>query len=71
MLSTVFNVFSTVFNEFLLNMFIFRREARAAVENAATLNEKVTEFEALGAAALAEMGGGEQPLAWKRTQPRL
>ena len=52
-------------------MFIFRREARAAVENAATLNEKVTEFEALGAAALAEMGGGEQPLAWKRTQPRL
>ena len=41
------------------------------MENAVTLNEKVTEFEVLGAAALAEMGGGEQPLAWKRTQPRL
>ena len=47
------------------------REARAAVEDSAARNEKVTEFEAVGAAALAEMGGGEQPLAWKRTQPRL
>jgi hypothetical protein len=46
------------------------RESRAAADVAAP-NEKVTEFEALGAVALAEMGGGEQPLAWKRTEPRL
>ena len=29
-------------------------------------NEAVLEYEALGAAALQELAGGEQPLAWKR-----
>ena len=35
------------------------------------LNEAVTEHVEVGAEALAEMGGGEQPLAWKPRQARL
>ena len=35
------------------------------------LNEAVTEHVEIGAEALAEMGGGEQPLAWKPRQARL
>ena len=35
------------------------------------LNEAVTEHVQIGAEALAEMGGGEQPLAWKPRQARL